>query len=56
MTARMQAASNSGKPILLRTSAKSGHGAGGLSQSIERQADIYTFILKELNMPFHHDK
>ncbi len=56
MTARMQVASNSGKPILLRTSAKSGHGSGGLSQSIERQADIYAFILKELNMPFHHDK
>jgi len=56
MTARMQAASGSGEPILLRTSAKSGHGASGLSQKIEQQADIYAFILKELHLPFRHDK
>ena len=57
MTARMQAATSSGKPILLRTSAKTGHGEGtALSLRIEKESDVYAFILDQLGMRFKHDK
>ncbi|MCG8417600.1 MAG: prolyl oligopeptidase family serine peptidase [Proteobacteria bacterium] len=45
MTARMQAANGSPSPILLRTSAKSGHGAGSLSEAISDIAHTYAFLL-----------
>lgn len=49
MTARLQAASTSGKPILLRVDYKSGHGAGlGREQEQARFADIYAFLLEQL--------
>jgi prolyl oligopeptidase len=53
MTARLQTASTSGYPILLRTSAETGHGAGtSLDRRIDRQADIYAFLFRELGMDY----
>ena len=49
MTARLQAATGSGRPVLLRTSAASGHGMGSkLSERISEKADIFTFLITEL--------
>ena len=49
MTARLQAATGSGRAVLLRTSASSGHGMGSaLSERISEKADIYTFLITEL--------
>jgi len=57
MTALMQTASSSGKPILLRTSARAGHGGGtALSDLIDRETDTWSFIVKQLNVDFHYDK
>jgi prolyl oligopeptidase len=54
MTARLQAATSSGHPVLLRTSANTGHGMGSpLSAQIEENADIYAFLFHELGVPFH---
>lgn len=51
MTARLQAASSSGLPILLRTSSKTGHGlATPLSEQIDKSAHYYAFLLNELGM------
>lgn len=50
MTARLQA-SGTKRPILLRTSATSGHGIGdSLDESISEQADIYAFLFWQLGM------
>jgi prolyl oligopeptidase len=52
MAARLQAANPNGRPILLRTSAASGHGIGTrLSEAIEQSADNYAFLLHELGVP-----
>ena len=52
MTARLQAASASGLPVLLRTEAAAGHGYGtALSLRIEEAADIYTFLVEQLGIP-----
>lgn len=51
MTASLQAASSSNRPILLRTEAAAGHGIGtALSTRIEEQADTYTFLVDQLGM------
>jgi prolyl oligopeptidase len=50
MTARLQAATSSGLPILLRTSSNSGHINASLNERIERTADIYAFLLHELGV------
>lgn len=51
MAARLQAANPKGRPILLRTSAASGHGQGtALSEAIEQWADNYAFLLHELGV------
>jgi prolyl oligopeptidase len=50
MTARLQAATSSGLPILLRTSSNSGHINASLNERIERAADIYAFLLHELGV------
>jgi len=48
MTARLQAASRSGEPILLRTSAGSGHGGSTpLDEQIAQYVDVFGFF-------FHH--
>lgn len=51
MTARLQAATSSDHPILLRTSANAGHGRGNsLSHQIEQAVDIYAFLFDELGV------
>ena len=51
MTARLQAADPSGKPIVLRTSSTSGHGFGtSLDERIAETADVYSFLLSELGV------
>ncbi len=51
MAARLQAASSSDRPILLRTEAAAGHGIGtALSTRIEELADTYAFLVDQLDM------
>jgi prolyl oligopeptidase len=51
MTARLQAATSSSNPILLRTEASAGHGIGtALSTRIEEEADVYAFLVDQLRM------
>ena len=51
MTARLQAATASDQPILLRLSSGSGHGMGtALSESIAQRADVYAFLFDRLGM------
>ena len=51
-TARLQAATASGLPVLLRTEAGAGHGHGtALSLQIEQAADTYTFLVDQLGIP-----
>jgi prolyl oligopeptidase len=53
MTARLQAATSSGLPILLRTSSSSGHGVdSSLSERIAEQTEVYGFLFHELSMEF----
>ena len=53
MTARLQAATASPNPILLRTSHDTGHGAGTpLAAQIEQDTDAMAFMLHELGVPF----
>ena len=53
MTARLQEATSSGRPILLRTSADTGHGLGTpLSERIEMSVDYYAFLLHELGLEY----
>ncbi|MDB5366517.1 MAG: prolyl endopeptidase [Rhodospirillales bacterium] len=50
-TAAMQAATKSNLPVLLRTSATSGHGIGSaLSEKIDQQADMLGFLYDQLGM------
>ncbi|MBG9388995.1 prolyl oligopeptidase family serine peptidase [Caenimonas aquaedulcis] len=47
--ARLQAASNSGKPVILRTDAQAGHGMGSTAtQRNAMSADIYSFLLWQM--------
>ena len=49
MIARLQQADPAGRPILLRTSASSGHGIGtALSERIEETTDMYGFFVDQL--------
>jgi prolyl oligopeptidase len=50
MTARLQAATSSGLPVLLRTSSNSGHINASLNERIERTADMFAFLLYELGV------
>jgi prolyl oligopeptidase len=51
MTALLQAASSSSRPILLRTSSKTGHGlATPLSEQIEMSVHYHAFLLNELDL------
>ena len=53
MVARLQAATSSGLPILLRTSANAGHGIGSsLQERIEENVDMYAFLFNELGIPY----
>jgi prolyl oligopeptidase len=52
MTARLQAASTSGKPILLRVDFDAGHGVGSTRAQQDREAaDTYAFLLWQLGAP-----
>jgi prolyl oligopeptidase len=52
MTARLQAASTSGKPILLRVDFDAGHGVGSTRAQQDREAaDTYAFLLWQLRAP-----
>ncbi len=51
MIARLQAATSSDRPILLRTDAEAGHGIGSsLSGVVLEETDIHTFLFTELGM------
>jgi prolyl oligopeptidase len=53
MTARLQAATSSDAPILLRTSANTGHGMGSpLHAQIEEWTDMLTFLFRELGVTY----
>jgi prolyl oligopeptidase len=51
MAARLQAASSSARPVLLRISMDTGHGQGTpLKTRVEEEADIYAFLMAQLGM------
>ena len=51
MAARLQAATGSEYPILLRTEAEAGHGIGtALSTQIQEETDIYSFLFDQLGV------
>jgi prolyl oligopeptidase len=53
MTARLQAANPSGRPILLRTTSNAGHGFGtALDEEIDENADMYSFLFDQLGITF----
>jgi prolyl oligopeptidase len=53
MAARLQAATSSDLPVLLRTSFGSGHGVdSSLSDRITEQAEVYAFLFHELGMTY----
>jgi prolyl oligopeptidase len=51
MTALLQAASSSGRPVLLRLEEKAGHGAGKpVSKVLEELVDTWSFVFQELGV------
>jgi prolyl oligopeptidase len=51
MTARLQAATTSGRPVLLGIDSHAGHGIGSaLSIRVNQSADIYAFLFDQLEM------
>ena len=57
MTARLQKAKTSNKPVLLRTSSKTGHGGGTpLSDKIEEYTDQYAFLFHFLGVDYAEEK
>ena len=51
MAARLQAATSSARPVLLRMSMDTGHGIGTpLATRIEQDADMYAFLMDQLGM------
>jgi prolyl oligopeptidase len=53
MAARLQAATTSGRPVLLKVSSDAGHGSGtALSRAIDQQADIFGFLFQQLDIAF----
>ncbi len=52
MAARLQAATGSGRPVLYRSSAATGHGIGtALKHRIAEQADVLAFLFDQLEVP-----
>ncbi len=52
MAARLQAATASKNPVLIRLSSASGHGIGtALSERIAQDADVFAFLFDQLGMP-----
>lgn len=57
MTAALQSATTTERPILLRTSSTTGHGRGtALSEKIATRADVYSFILDQLEIRYRYDR
>jgi prolyl oligopeptidase len=57
MVARLQAASRSGHPILLRTSSAAGHGFGtALDEQIEEETDTFSFLFDQLGIKYAEEK
>jgi prolyl oligopeptidase len=53
MTARLQAATSSDHPILLRTTATAGHGIGtALDEQVEQDADFFSFLFDQLGIKY----
>jgi prolyl oligopeptidase len=53
MVARLQSATSSPNPILLRTSANAGHGIGTpRNEQVEQSADAYAFLLWQLGIQY----
>jgi prolyl oligopeptidase len=51
MAARLQAATASGEPVLLRVTFDGGHGIGrSVSQKVNEEADVYAFLFSRLGM------
>jgi prolyl oligopeptidase len=51
MAAALQRATSSGRPVLLRTETKAGHGAGKpVSKVADEYADLYAFLFSELGI------
>jgi prolyl oligopeptidase len=51
MTAALQAATSSGRPVLLRVETKAGHGAGKpVSKLLDELVDVYGFLFAELGV------
>jgi len=51
MAARLQAATSSGKPVLLRLESRAGHGAGKpLAKVLDELTDIWTFVFSEVGV------
>ncbi len=55
MIARLQAASSSQYPLLLRTDSNAGHGIGtGLSTRVVQNADMYAFLFEQLGVTYRN--
>ncbi|HEX6106331.1 MAG TPA: prolyl oligopeptidase family serine peptidase [Gemmatimonadales bacterium] len=53
MAARLQAASSSGRPVLLRLESRAGHGAGKpLAKILDELTDTWTFVFSELGVEY----
>ena len=53
MIARLQAATGSGRPVLLSINAHAGHGIGSsLSIRVNQTADAYAFLFDQLGMKY----
>jgi prolyl oligopeptidase len=51
MTAAVQAASTSGRPVLLRIEQHAGHGGADMvKQAVELSADRYGFLMREVGL------
>jgi prolyl oligopeptidase len=53
MTARLQAANASNRPVFLRTTSNAGHGIGtALNEGIEQSADVFAFLFDQLGIRY----
>ena len=50
MAAHLQAATSSGRPVLLWTSMGGGHAGGGASDRLAQQADVFAFLFEQLGV------
>jgi prolyl oligopeptidase len=50
MTARLQSATASNRPVLLRTSSSTGHGVGTAWRTHSELADVYAFLFEQLGI------